>query len=86
MKPGARAEAPHAPERGRVARLLGPFHVTGVFWYRVHLFGARIAPFWIRPPFIFAFTCFFFVALRKIRARFDVALAVAEALVRGDDS
>jgi KDO2-lipid IV(A) lauroyltransferase len=39
-----------------------------VFWYRFHLFGARIAPFWIRPPIIFAFTCFFFVALRKIRA------------------
>jgi KDO2-lipid IV(A) lauroyltransferase len=43
-QPGAgrpAAAAPHAPERGRLARLLGPFHVTGVFWYRGLAFGAR---------------------------------------------
>ena len=26
---------PHAPKQGRVRRLLGRFHVTGVFWYRL---------------------------------------------------
>jgi KDO2-lipid IV(A) lauroyltransferase len=68
LKTEVRPEARHAPERGRVARLLGPFHVTGVFWYRFHLFGTRIAPFWIRRPGVFVFTCFFFVVLRKIGA------------------
>jgi lauroyl/myristoyl acyltransferase len=30
-----RAVPPHAPEHGRLRRLLGRFYVTGVFWYRL---------------------------------------------------
>ena len=32
---------PHAPEQGRMRRLLGPFYVTGVFWYRLPYRAAR---------------------------------------------
>jgi lauroyl/myristoyl acyltransferase len=32
---------PHAPEQGRLRRLLGPFYVTGVFWYRLPYRAAR---------------------------------------------
>jgi lauroyl/myristoyl acyltransferase len=32
---------PHAPEHGRIRRLLGPFYVTGVFWYRLPYRAAR---------------------------------------------
>jgi len=58
---------PHAPETGWVRRLLGPFHVTGVFWYRFHGWGARIWPssqMWIIITF---FTTFFFLTLINIR-------------------
>ena len=59
---------PQAPERGRFAAgILGPFHVTGVFWYRFHHLGARIVPRAALGPFILVFTLFFSVALRRIR-------------------
>jgi len=35
---------PHAPEAGYSRRLLGRFHVTGVFWYRFHRWGVSILP------------------------------------------
>lgn len=56
----------HAPRRGRSARLLGPLHVTGAFWYRLHHWAARHVPEWTIRPLILAFTAFFFVALRRI--------------------
>jgi len=59
---------PHAPEAGRVRRLLGPFYVTGVVWYRLHRFGVAVMPSWTIPISISIFTTFFFVALRNIRA------------------
>ena len=59
--------APHAPEAGRIRRLLGPFYVTGIFWYRFHRFGVRIFPSWAQGFIIALFTSFFFVALRRIR-------------------
>ena len=34
----------NAPHVGRVARLAGPLRVNGVFWYRLHAFGARAVP------------------------------------------
>jgi lauroyl/myristoyl acyltransferase len=37
----AAALRPHAPEHGRLHRLLGPFYVTGVFWYRLPYRAAR---------------------------------------------
>lgn len=58
---------PHAPEAGWARRLLGPFHVTGVFWFRFHLFGVRILPDWALRGVLALFTTFFWVVLRKIR-------------------
>jgi lauroyl/myristoyl acyltransferase len=58
---------PHAPETGWARRLLGPLHVTGVFWYRFHGWGARSWPasgLWIA---VTLFTSFFFLTLIKIR-------------------
>jgi lauroyl/myristoyl acyltransferase len=60
--------APHAPEAGRVRRLLGPFYVTGIFWYRFHCWGVRFLSSWgihLLMPF---FVGFFFLTLRNIRA------------------
>ncbi len=59
---------PHAPEGGWARRLLGPLHVTGVVWYRLHEFGVSALPQWTIPVSISLFTTFFFVALRRIRA------------------
>lgn len=59
---------PHAPERGWARKLLGPLHVTGIFWYRFHRWGISILPDWGVTVFITLFTTFFFVALRRIRA------------------
>jgi len=64
----AEAGPPHAPERGWSWRILGPFHVTGVFWYRFHRFIVRTVPsplLWI-PGALFA--AIFFVCLRNLRA------------------
>jgi len=63
----AEVEPPHAPERGWSWRILGPFHITGVFWYSFHRFVLRVVPsalLWIPTAF---FTCAFFICLRKIR-------------------
>jgi KDO2-lipid IV(A) lauroyltransferase len=38
--------APQAPRRGRLARLLGPLHVTGVVWYRLHRWATAHLPEW----------------------------------------
>jgi KDO2-lipid IV(A) lauroyltransferase len=62
------ARPPHAPERGWSWRLLGPFHITGVFWYRVHRFIVETVPsrlLWI-PGWFFA--TFFFLCLHDLRA------------------
>jgi hypothetical protein len=58
---------PHAPELGWSRRLLGRFHVTGLFWYRLHLWGVSHLPSWAVAPFVLLFTAFFFVVLRRIR-------------------
>ncbi|HEX6851786.1 MAG TPA: MMPL family transporter [Candidatus Polarisedimenticolaceae bacterium] len=60
------APPPHAPEGGRARRWLGRFHVTGVFWFRFHLFGVRHFS-WGARVGVPAFTVVFFVALRRIR-------------------
>ena len=62
------APPPHAPETGWARRLLGPFHVTGVFWYRFHGWGARYCPSSLLWIAVSLFTSFFFVTLIKIRA------------------
>jgi len=58
---------PHAPDGGWARRLLGPIHVTGILWYRLHKFGVSALPRWTIPVNIALFTTFFFVALRRIR-------------------
>ncbi|HKH49836.1 MAG TPA: lysophospholipid acyltransferase family protein [Thermoanaerobaculia bacterium] len=60
--------APHAPEAGWVRRLLGPFYVTGIFWYRFHSWGVRFLPSWGIYLLMPLFVGFFFLSLRNIRA------------------
>jgi KDO2-lipid IV(A) lauroyltransferase len=79
------AEAPHAPVRGRLARFLGPLHVTGIVWYRLHAFGARRSePF--KRVSIRIVTALFHVALRHIRrgiaANLEVVLGPCGRLER----
>ena len=59
---------PHAPEAGWIRKILGPFYVTGVFWFRFHRFGVRLIPSWAFAPFMFVFALVFSVLLRNIRA------------------
>lgn len=63
-----RESPPHAPEGGWSRRLLGPFHVTGVFWFRLHQAGIAFLPGWTLGVLIDIFSTFFWIALRKIRA------------------
>lgn len=58
---------PHGPELSRASRLLGRFHVTGVFWFRLHRWGVSILPEWGLRLVLVVFTTFFFVVLRRIR-------------------
>jgi len=64
----AAARPPHAPERGWSWRLLGPFHVTGVFWYRFHGWIIRSVPEPLLRVVSVVFALLFFVCLRNIRA------------------
>src|SRR4051794_36710997 len=63
-----REPPPHAPEGGWSRRLLGPFHVTGVFWFRLHQLGITILPAWALGGLVDLFSTFFWIVLRKIRA------------------
>ncbi len=67
---------PHAPETGWARRLLGPFHVTGVFWFRLLRWGVRTLPFWALRVLQPLFTTFFWIVLRKIRAAIAANLEV----------
>lgn len=58
---------PHAPEAGWMRRLLGPLHVTGVFWFRLHCFGVRFLPGWALGGMVLLFTTFFWLCLVRIR-------------------
>jgi KDO2-lipid IV(A) lauroyltransferase len=66
---GEGAVPPHAPEQGRLRRLLGPFYVTGGFWYRLPywaiqkgILSERTFPMWVA-----VFGTFFALALRHVR-------------------
>lgn len=59
--------AQHAPVLGTAHRLLGRFHVTGVFWYRSAHWAFRTVPFWFDYWIVWAFSIGFFVALKRIR-------------------
>lgn len=65
--PRSEPAPPHAPELGWTRRWLGAFHVTGIFWYRIHRFGTKLLPSWAFVPIVCLFTSFFFVALVRIR-------------------
>lgn len=59
---------PHAPALSFTSRLLGRFHVTGVFWYRFPYWAVTTLPEWLEPIYGTAFTVFFFLMLGRIRA------------------
>jgi len=61
------ADLPHAPEVGWAKRLLGRYHVTGVFWFRFHWWGVSVVPKWGVGVIVAVFTCFFFPCLIKVR-------------------
>jgi len=58
---------PHAPERGWSWRLLGRFHITGIFWYRFHGFILRSVPEPLLEAVAACFAVLFFLCLRRIR-------------------
>jgi lauroyl/myristoyl acyltransferase len=61
------ATNPHAPALNATARMLGRFHVTGVFWYQFPYWASRL-PVWFEPFYTTAFTVGFFLALGRIRS------------------
>ena len=63
-EPAGRASAPVV---GLSERLLGRFHVTGVFWHELAVWYARQVPHFMHAVFIYIFTGGFFLALSRIR-------------------
>lgn len=61
------ATLPHAPDVGWARQLLGRYHHTGIFWYRLHLWGVSTMPSWAVGIWVVLFTAFFFVVLRRTR-------------------
>ena len=59
--------AQHAPALGLTHRLLGRFHVTGVFWYRFAYWAFTRLPSWTEWLIVPCFATFFFLALSRIR-------------------
>jgi KDO2-lipid IV(A) lauroyltransferase len=57
----------HAPVLGLTHRLLGRFHVTGVFWYRFAHWAFTRLPAWTEWIIVSIFTTFFFLTLGRIR-------------------
>lgn len=57
----------HAPALGLTHRLLGRFHVTGVFWYRFAYWGFTRTPSWTEWISCPASAVFFFLVLGRIR-------------------
>lgn len=72
----SRLQSPHAPEVGWVRRLLGPFHVTGVFWYWFPATFVPLLPAWLLACLEVAFTNLFFLTLFRIRKAIAANLAV----------
>lgn len=61
------AAQPHRPALGLTHRLLGQFHVTGVFWYRLHFWAATTMPGWFQRAGFPVVTAVFFLILGRIR-------------------
>jgi len=68
---------PHAPETGWSARLLGRFHLTGVFWYRLNRWLVTAAPDWLMAPLIAFMTPFAYAVLVRVRRAINANLAAA---------
>lgn len=66
---------PHAPKVGWAGRVLGDFHVTGLFWYRFHRWAVATLPGWTLGPIIAIFTTFFFLTIVNIRRAIAANLA-----------
>jgi lauroyl/myristoyl acyltransferase len=58
---------PQAPKVGWARRVLGDYHVTGVFWYRFHRWAIARTPEWTLGIWITIFTTFFFFTIINIR-------------------
>jgi len=52
---------------GWARRVLGDYHVTGLFWYRFHKWAVSTFPGWMLGPIIVVFTTFFFLTILNIR-------------------
>jgi KDO2-lipid IV(A) lauroyltransferase len=74
---GTEAAPPHAPERGWAWRLLGSFHVTGIFWYRLHGWIIRTVPERLLGVVARLFAVFFYLCLRRIRRAIAANLEAA---------
>ena len=61
------AAAQHAPELGLTHRLLGRFHVTGIFWYRFAYWGFSRLPSWTEWISVTVAAVSFYLALGRIR-------------------
>src|SRR5262245_21994821 len=60
-------EKPHGPQTTWGRRLLGPLHVTGIAWYRLH-YWLTFFPEWFIVAMNWLSTCFFWFWLWNIRA------------------
>ena len=72
----AKETPPHAPKVGRARRLLGDYHVTGLFWYRFHRWAMAHMPDWTKGLIIAVFTTFFFFTIWNIRRAIGSNLTV----------
>jgi lauroyl/myristoyl acyltransferase len=59
--------AQHAPVLGLTHRILGRFHVTGVFWYQFGGWACTSLPVWFDGWIVWCFSTGFFLALGRIR-------------------
>lgn len=59
-------DKPHAPARTLMRRVLGPFYVTGTFWYRL-AWWCTWYPNWFVTTMVWCWTAFFWLVLRRIR-------------------
>ncbi|MEO6596645.1 MAG: lysophospholipid acyltransferase family protein [Planctomycetota bacterium] len=59
-------DKPHGPQRTLGRRLLGPLHVTGIAWYKLH-YWLTFFPEWFIVLMNYLSTCFFWCWLWRIR-------------------
>jgi Kdo2-lipid IVA lauroyltransferase/acyltransferase len=63
----ASAQRPQAPVVGWPRRILGPFHFSGIFWFRLPFWAMSWLDGRLFDAMILLFTCGFLVALRQVR-------------------